>query len=424
VSARRSIIAAIFFAACGSTPASTPPASTPSPSGDRYVITASRVYVSPDAPPLDDAWVEIAGGTIARVGTGAPPSGVRRDDECSGGVIAAGFTNSHVHFLDPAWVDAAHKPRDVLEVALAALTTRYGFTTVTDTGSIPADTLALRERIRRGELLGPTILTAGVPLYPTNGIPIYLRDLPPEILHLLQQPASADEARAMVKRNLDGGADGTKLFVVTPQGHNTFKRMDSEILAAAVAETHAAGKLVMVHPTDITGVTAAADAGVDIIVHTTIDPPHQPWPKELVDKLVARHISVVPTLQLWGYELTKQDASRQEIEDSTHTAEQQLAAFARAGGQVLFGTDVGYMAVHDPTEEYVRMAEAGLTAMQILASLTTAPAARWKASARRGRVAATLDADLVVLSGDPAKDVHHFTAVTCTIHAGNRVYRR
>jgi hypothetical protein len=46
---------------------------------------------------------------------------------------------------------------------------------------------------------------------------------------------------------------------------------------------------------------------------------------------------------------------------------------------VLFGTDAGYMTVLDPTEEYVRLAEAGLTPMQILAALTTAPAARWRA---------------------------------------------
>ena len=96
--------------------------------------------------------------------------------------------------------------------------------------------------------------------------------------------------------------------------------------------------------------------------------------------------------------------------------------FKAAGGQILFGTDVGYMNEFDPTAEYVFMAKAGLSPMEILASLTTAPAERWKESARRGRVEAGMDADLVVLGGDPAEDVRNFTNVRCVFRAGKLVY--
>ena len=95
--------------------------------------------------------------------------------------------------------------------------------------------------------------------------------------------------------------------------------------------------------------------------------------------------------------------------------------FSKAGGQVLFGTDVGYMTDYDPTEEYQLMARA-LTPMQILASLTTAPAARWKEEAQRGRVAEGMDADLVVLEGDPAADAANFAKVRCTIRGGQLIY--
>lgn len=64
---------------------------------------------------------------------------------------------------------------------------------------------------------------------------------------------------------------------------------------------------------------------------------------------------------------------------------------------VLFGTDVGYMSEYDPTEDYVLMAEAGMTFRQILASLTTAPAERFGASKQLGRVASGLTADLTIL---------------------------
>ncbi len=101
---------------------------------------------------------------------------------------------------------------------------------------------------------------------------------------------------------------------------------------------------------------------------------------------------------------------------------QELRSFSEAGGQVLFGTDVGYMHEYDPTDEYHFMAQAGLSPMQILASLTTAPAERWNESARRGRVAPGLDADLVVLTVDPARDVRNFASVRCAFRAGKPVY--
>ena len=49
-------------------------------------------------------------------------------------------------------------------------------------------------------------------------------------------------------------------------------------------------------------------------------------------------------------------------------AQAQLRAFADAGGQVLFGTDVGYVSDYDPTDEYVFMRDAGLSYPRILAS--------------------------------------------------------
>jgi imidazolonepropionase-like amidohydrolase len=89
---------------------------------------------------------------------------------------------------------------------------------------------------------------------------------------------------------------------------------------------------------------------------------------------------------------------------------------------VLFGTDLG-AADYDPTEEYALMAEAGMSFRQILASLTTAPAERFGESARRGRIAAGLQADLVVLRDDPSEDIGALTAVEYTLRGGRILYR-
>jgi imidazolonepropionase-like amidohydrolase len=396
------------------------------PSDDRWLLTATRIYVAPDLPALDNGWVLVKNGEIEALGdsTAVPPDGARVDSACSGGVVVAGFQNSHVHLLDAALAEAATRPAAELEEFLTRMLTGFGFTTVVDTGSDIANTAALRQRIERGELRGPAISTTGWPLYPRNGIPVYLRDLPAELLRQLAQPADEQEAVAVVSENFAAGANGTKLFVATPQGGGVVRRMSSEIARAAAAEAHRRGSLVMAHPTDPEGAQDAVAAGVDILLHTTIDPPGSAWSDALIAELVARHVSVVPTLQLWGYELDKQGEAADVRRDAYDAARTQLRAFAAAGGQVLFGTDVGYMLDFDPTEEYLLLAEAGLTPMQILSALTVAPAARWREGERRGRVQPGLAADLVVLDADPAADVRHFAAVRCTIRGGRQLFTR
>jgi imidazolonepropionase-like amidohydrolase len=405
--------------------ASAPP-STSQKEADRWILTGTRIYRAPDLTPMENAWVYVEGGRITAMGAAQAerPAGARVLEECSGGVITAGFQNSHVHFTDASLENAANRSPEELQRALDQMLTRYGFTQVVDTGSDITNTAALSRRIVNGDLRGPRILTAGLPLYPLNGIPVYLKDLPPQILQMLPQPADAAEATKVVRENFTRGARGTKLFVATPQADRTIKRMDPEIARAAVAETHARGGLVMAHPTDPQGVADAVKFGVDILVHTTIDSATTIWPDALVQEIVAARTSVIPTLKLWRFELARAGVPIDRQELVLGDARTQLSAFARAGGTVLFGTDVGYMTDMDPTEEYVQMARAGLTPMQILASLTTAPAARWNEGQLRGRVQAGQMADLVVLNGDPAEDVKHFADVKCTIRSGKPIFTR
>jgi imidazolonepropionase-like amidohydrolase len=68
------------------------------------------------------------------------------------------------------------------------------------------------------------------------------------------------------------------------------------------------------------------------------------------------------------------------------------------------------------------MAQAGMSPMQILASLTTTPAARWNETPRRGRIAPGMDADLVVLEADPSKDVKRFADVKCAVRGGKPIF--
>src|SRR5690606_33831117 len=159
--------------------------------------------------------------------------------------------------------------------------------------------------------------------------------------------------------------DGTKLFVATPRGRGTIARMPVAIARAAVEETHRRGGLVLAHPTDEQGLRDAVAAGVDIIAHTTIDPAGSAWRDAVIADMVARGVSVAPRLKRWGHGLERQGAGEGQREGATADASREVAAFAAAGGTLLFGTDVGYMTDLDPTAEYTLMARAGLSPSQI-----------------------------------------------------------
>jgi imidazolonepropionase-like amidohydrolase len=387
------------------------------------LLTASRLYVSPDAAPIDDAAILIVDGKIAAAGPAKdiPGRGAERLAGCDAGTVTAGFQNSHVHFTEPKFADAAASAAPKLAAAMTDMLNRFGFTTVIDTASNLANTVVLRERVEKGEIPGPRILTAGFALYPRNGIPIYLRDLPPDLLEMLSQPASVEEALADVQANLDAGANATKLFLMTPQGGGRYAFMQPDIALAAADETHRRGLPVLAHPTDIEGINLAIEAGVDILVHTTIGEGKTAWDATLIEQMRAKNMAVIPTLKLFPYELKRMELPQRVVDGATTDAVEQVRSYSKAGGQILFGTDVGYMTDYDPTEEYRLMARA-LTPMEILASLTTSPAARWKEDKARGRVAKGLDADLVVLDADPAANAENFAKVRCTIRAGRLTY--
>jgi imidazolonepropionase-like amidohydrolase len=390
---------------------------------DAWLISADKIYTAPDAKPLANGTVLVRDGKIAGVADDrsriAIPEGTR-NSECRG-VVVAGFQNSHVHLMGPGFDASAGKAAAELGSALESMLTRYGVTTIFDTGSDLANTVAIRSRIERGEVRGPRILTAGWPIYPTDGIPFYLRDLPKSVLDQLKQPKDAAAARAGVSDNFAGGADGTKLFMVTSPGRDVTRELSPDIARAAAQTTHARGKLVLAHPTSIAGIRLALDAGVDVIVHTTLGE-SAPWDAKLMREMVAARMSVIPTLKLWSYELAKQDVPPGVVDRLVGATLAELRSFADAGGQILFGTDVGYMHEFDPTDEYVLMAKAGLTPAQILASLTTEPAKRWNEEKRRGRVEPGFDADLVVLGADPFADVRNFALVRCVFRAGEQIY--
>ena len=380
--------------------------------GDALALLGGTVYSSPAATAIHDGVVVTTSGTIAAVGKrGAVriPKEARVID-CSGKTVVAGFWNSHVHLSEAAWNNAGTAPAEALEKHMQEMLTHWGFTTVWDLGSDPTNSFALRRRVESGEIAGPKIFLAG-DIFPKGGHPVYL---PPELQ--LPEAATPQEAAQMARDDLKMGADGMKLFTGAFMGDKPVVNMDTAVVKAAVDVAHAQGKPVFAHPQNKVGLDNAIEGGVDVLAHT-IPGGIQYTPEELT-RFKAQHAALIPTLTLWTTVVSDQSVAARIVQ----TGVDQLKAFSTNGGVVLFGTDVGFITIYDTTQELEYMQRA-ISTNEVLASLTTNPAGYFKAS-KKGKVEKGFDADLVVLSGDPAEDVRNLGKVEYTISSGKVIYQK
>ena len=106
-------------------------------SSDGYLaLLGATIHVSPTDEPIRDGVVLIQAPKIAAVGSRAlvrVPQSARVLD-CSGLTITAGFWNSHVHFFERKWADAATIPAPELSRQLQDMLTQYGLPACSTSG--------------------------------------------------------------------------------------------------------------------------------------------------------------------------------------------------------------------------------------------------------------------------------------------------
>jgi imidazolonepropionase-like amidohydrolase len=241
-------------------------------------------------------------------------------------------------------------------------------------------------------------------------LPYYLRDLPSELLSRLPQPRTTGEAVNAVELNIAKGTDIVKLFTGSIVSPSQIVPMPVEEARAAVEAAHSHHQLVFAHASNLAGVKVALSAGVDVIAHAP-ESTSGGFDDAFLRQLADNHMAIIPTLMLFS-----KDSDIGAIRDV-------VRRFHALGGQLMFGTDTGFLTDYDLIEEYRQLGLTGLGFRDVLAMLTTNPAQRFGVERREGRVAVGMEGSLTILAKDPAVDRPvSFTEVEYTIRQGRVIY--
>ncbi|HEY1870736.1 MAG TPA: hypothetical protein VGG71_06730, partial [Chitinophagaceae bacterium] len=226
----------------------------------------SKIYPSPTDSAIADGTILMRNGLILAVGSSKdiqiPPK--TRIIDCKGMVVTAGFWNSHVHLLLPGLLHQEKVSSEQLTSQLNEMLTRWGFTTVFDIASELNNTNSIRDRITRGSVTGPRILTTGEPFWVKGGTPFYVRDFLLENNIHIPEVISLDEAENRVDSQIRNAADGIKIFINSLE-RDTILNMPLPMVKGISSRAHMFGKPVFAHVSTQMGIETALQGGVDII---------------------------------------------------------------------------------------------------------------------------------------------------------------
>ena len=361
------------------------------PPGAKLAIINGTLIDGTGAAPLRNAVLAIGrDGKIVAVGRrgDAPIPKETTVIDVEGATILPGFINAHVH-------DAYSATN--LEAWAAAGVTTVRDEAINRQGVTLADLIARRN----GEWNQPQharLVSAGWMITAPGG---YGR----------LAVASAAEARQRVAEELDAGADLIKVAVEDGiAGRTDLPVLSTEALAAAVAAAHEHGKRVSAHVTDARFLQTVVAAGVDDAAHATWDSASV----DLLREMISRRIAMVPTLTVF------------DAYNSLTGAQANVRRFVALGGEVALGSDYTDIPQNDfphfelgmPMHEIECMAGAGLTAMQIIVAATRNAARVCGLGEELGTLEVGKTADVLVVEGDPLRNLAALTNVRLVIHLG------
>jgi imidazolonepropionase-like amidohydrolase len=346
--------------------------------------------------------IVINGSRIESVGAGS----ARATYDLRGLTVMPGWIDTHVH-LDWHFDETHHitnrsnESRETLVLYSAEnawVTLLGGFTTVQSLGA-PTDA-PLRDRINKGLLPGPRILTAMNPINSRTGNP--------------------EAIRAAIRKLKTDGADVVKIFAATG-GTETI--MTDEQMEAAVSEAHAQGFRTVTHARFLPEEKVAVRAGVTTIEHGYgLD-------DETLETMSKRGIYFDPNFLVSHNYIENREAYRRGMDEVT-TREKLLVTLAEVvqrarkhNVKIVLGTDAVAGAHGRNAEEFVyRVHDGHERNMDVIMSGTSIAAESLGLADRIGSIAPGLEADIVATQGNPLDDI---TAVRLVVFVmkGGKVYK-
>lgn len=385
---------------------------------NRIVIESARVIDGTGKEPFL-ADVTIEGDRIKAVGDAAMDQDDQRIDG-SGLTLMPGLIDAHCHmtFDEPSSNDELffHR-REGLAAIIAAQNVRKllnaGVTGFVDPDCIFDVGVDLRDAIEANVIPGPRMLCGGNALLTSVGGTAG-RLIPDEGLRgYAKIVSSPDEIRAEVRRQIKKGVDWIKVHVTGLLPRQTIR---GEIQAWSLDElrvvcdtAHELGIPVMGHCRNADSIRDSVLAGMDMLLHAT-------FMDEPTLELVCEHkVPLVPTFTFqanladYGEAVDAdpglREVFRREIEESAA----QIRQAYEAGVPVLCGTESGFSITpygdwhYRELEVFVR--DMNFTALEAITAATSACGEHAGFQGETGSIQAGKLADLILVEGDPSKDV-------------------
>lgn len=401
--------------------ASTCAAQSHAPPPTRIAISAARLIAPEQGKAIEHPLVLIEGDRIREVRSGGQvPEGYTRID-LGAATLLPGLIDCHVHLANDPTQSSGNYYKDVLQTSaidsaviahvFARRTLEAGFTTVRNLGSAEYIDVALRNAIGRGDIAGPRILAATLPLGATGGHADDTTGFSPYIeFHGESGVADGvDAVRRRVREDVKRGADVIKFMasagVLSAEESVGAPQYSQAEMDAIVDEAHRWGRKVAAHAHGAEAIKMAIKAGVDSVEHSS-----------LIDdeglKLAKQHGTYL-VFDVYNDDYILAEYARLGFPESMTEKEKKVGRLQResfrravkAGEKLAFGTDAGVYPHGDNAKQFAKMVEWGMTPMQAIQAATTSAADLIGWSDRVGAVKPGYYADLVAVAGDPLADV-------------------
>lgn len=341
--------------------------------------------------------------------------------------LLPGLVDAHVHLCGDGGPGALERIPDfsdeemtgVIEASLQ-VQLRSGVTAVRDLGDRRYATIGWRDQHADGAGL-PTIVGSGPPLTTPRG----------HCWNMGGEVEGVEALRGAVRDRAERGVDIVKVMasggLTTPGTDVAVTQFTVEELAAVVAEAHALGLRVTAHAHALDAIRNAIDAGVDAIEHLTfitrtgveLDPAVGSTLAES-DVVVCPTLGVVPGIAPPPTLLELFRQTGMTLEDRVRL----VAGLHQAGVKLVAGSDGG-ISPGKPhgilREALIQLVGGGVTAVDALASATSYGAEVCGLADRSGRLAPGLDADLLVVQGDPFTQIEALRDVQAVFLRGRQV---